>query len=131
MKQALALCLITASIALGAPAYAKPHKKKPSALSASRPNVALSLPKAAEAPPPPEVLKRPKASYWLAADPHVPLATVEGKTIRSVGKRGKECGSASRWANPKSRWHAVDAFGQTTGLFEVAGSETFDVTSCH
>jgi hypothetical protein len=130
MKQALALCLITSTIALGAPAYAKPHKKKASALSASKPTAALSLPKAADAPPP-EVLKHPKASFWLAADPHVPLAVVQGKSIHSVGTRGKECGSETRWANPKSRWHAVDAWGQTTGLFEVSGSEPFDVTSCH
>jgi hypothetical protein len=130
MKQALALCLFTSTIALGAPAaYAKPTHKKPSALSAAKPSVALEL-NGANAPPP-EVMKRPRSSFWLAADPHVPLAMVDGKAIRPVGKRGKECGSESRWANPKSRWHAVDAWGQTTGLFEVSGSETFDVTSCH
>jgi hypothetical protein len=130
MKQALVLSLIAATIALGADAQAKPRKKKASALSAAKPVPALSLPQAADAPPP-EVMKRPRASYWLAADPHVPLATVDGKAIRSVGKRGKECGAAARWANPKSRWHAVDAWGQTTGLFEVTGSETFDVTQCN
>jgi hypothetical protein len=67
----------------------------------------------------------------MAADPHVPLAVVEGKAIRSVGKRGKDCGSEARWAKPKSRWKAVDAFGQVTGIFEVAGSELYDVTQCN
>jgi hypothetical protein len=134
MKEALSFCLFTSILALGAPsAYAKSHahKKKPSALSVAKPAAPrLSVTAKADAPPP-EVMKRPKASYWLAADPHVPLATVDGKTIHSVGKRGKECGSSLRWANPGSRWHAVDAFGQTTGLFEVKGSELYDVTGCH
>jgi hypothetical protein len=132
MKEALSFCLFTSLLTLGASsAYAKPRAhKKASALSAAKAAPRLDLAVNADAPPP-EVVKRAKASYWLAADPHVPLATVQGTAIRSVGKRGKECGSASRWANPHSRWHAVDAFGQTTGLFEVASSETFDVTACH
>jgi hypothetical protein len=128
MKEALALCLFTSTLVLGAPAaYAKPHgaHKKTSALSATKAAPALSLSQAEAAP------KHAKSSYWLAADPHVPLATVEGKAIRSVGKRGKECGAASRWALPKSRWNAVDAFGRPTGVFEVASSETFDVTGCN
>src|SRR5258708_5700168 len=121
MKPALCFCLMSSILALGAPsAYAKPHahKKKPSALSAvawgrrapiwgAKAAPALDVAVRAE-PPAPEVMKHPRASFWLAADPHVPLATVEGRAIRSVGKRGKECGAASRWANPRSRWHAVD-----------------------
>ncbi len=130
MKRALALCLITSTIALGADAYAKPHKKKRIALSAATTAPALALPTTADAPPP-EVMKRPRASYWLAADPHVPLAKVEGKAIHSVGTRGKDCGSASRWASPGSRWHAVDAYGQTTGVFQVERAEAFDVTQCN
>src|SRR5262249_911593 len=117
-------------LALGAsPAYAKPRKhKKTRALSAAKAALAVELPGKGE--PPPEVLKGPKPSYWLAADPHVPLAMVQGRAIRSGGKRRPECGEMVRWANPRSRWHAVDAWGQTTGLFEVNGSETFDVTAC-
>lgn len=127
MKHALALSLFTSLLALGAPAFAKPHShaKKPSALSSAKPTAALELPA-----PPPEVQKRPHASFWLAADPHVPLAVVEGKAIRSVGKRGKECGASARWATPHSLWHAVDAWGQTAGFFELASSETFDLTAC-
>jgi hypothetical protein len=132
MKPALSVFLACSILALGAPsAYAKPHahKKKASALSAAKATPTLEV--AVKAEPPLEERKPSPASYWLAADPHVPLATVEGKAIRSVGKRGKECGATNRWASPRSRWHAVDAWGQRTGVFEVAGSEPFDVTSCH
>src|SRR5277367_2369432 len=117
MKDALCFSMFASILALGAPsAYAKPHAhKKPSTLSAPKAALDLEL-------PPDEVRKRPRSSYWLAADPHVPLAVVEGKAIRSVGQRGKECGSTGRWATPHSRWHAVDAWGQTSGLFELTGS---------
>jgi hypothetical protein len=47
-----------------------------------------------------------------------------------VGKRGKDCGAMNRWAKQKSRWHAVNEWGQVTGLYEVKGSEILDVTSC-
>ena len=133
MKHALALSLFTSLLALGAPAVAKSHAhpKKPSALSAAKPVAALELTGAAKDAVPPEVQKHARTSFWLAADPHVPLATVEGKAIRSVGKRGKSCGAESRWATPHSLWHAVDAWGQTAGFFELASSEAFDVTSCN
>ncbi len=133
MKHALALSLFTSLVALGAPAFAKSHAhpKKPSALSAAKPAASLVLPGAGKDAVPPEVQKRPRASFWLAADPHVPLATVEGKAIRSVGKRGKDCGAESRWATPHSLWHAVDAWGQTAGFFELSSSEPFDVTTCN
>jgi hypothetical protein len=72
-----------------------------------------------------------KRSFWLAAEPHVPLAVVENGAIRSVGNRGKSCGAASRWAKPGAVWRAVDAWGQVAGEFEVAGSELYDVTHCH
>jgi hypothetical protein len=71
-----------------------------------------------------------KPSYWMAADPHVPLALVDGKRIQGVGKRGKDCGSANRWAKPKSQWRAVDAWGRVNGTFEVKDAETFDLTGC-
>ena len=50
--------------------------------------------------------------------------------MHAVGKRGKDCGAANRWARPKSHWHAVDAWGRITGNFEVKGSELLDVTNC-
>jgi hypothetical protein len=98
------------------------------------PGAAFAQHKPTEKPEKPEATapapKPAKPSYWLAADPHVPLAVVDAKQIRGVGKRGKECGAASRWAKPKSRWHAIDAHGEITGHYEVAGAETFDLTAC-
>jgi hypothetical protein len=118
MKHALVLCMFTSTFALLAPlAHAAPPVK-PAAPPREEPARAAA-----------EALTE-KPSYWLAAEPHVPLAVVDGKEMRSVGKRGKSCGSANRWAKPKSRWHAVDAWGQISGNFEVAGSELYDVTNC-
>jgi hypothetical protein len=131
MKEALTICLFSSILLGGAPeALAKPHahRKKHVALSAPKPVAALEV-AVRPAEPPPDGAKRP--SYWLAADPHVPLAVVDTSGIHSVGRRGKECGAASRWASPRSHWHAVDAWGRLTGLYEVSGSEPFDVTACH
>ena len=114
MKYALALSLFASTLALLPVAHARPN---------ARPAPAAEPAQDAAKPPPP--------SFWMAADPHVPLAVVDGKAIRSVGKRGKDCGALNRWAKPKSRWKAVDAFGQITGIFEVAGSELYDVTQCN
>jgi hypothetical protein len=75
--------------------------------------------------------KPSERSYWLAADPHVPLAFVDGSEIHSVGKLEKDCGSEGRWARPKSRWHAVDAWGQVTGSLAIRTSDLHDVTGCH
>ncbi len=69
-------------------------------------------------------------SYWMAKEPHVPLAVVDGPTFKAVGKGRKACGAHAVWAKPKSEWHAVDAFGQVTGTFLVKGSERYDVTGC-
>jgi hypothetical protein len=79
----------------------------------------------------PAAKKHAKPSFWLAAAPHVPLALVEGEAIHPVGQRGKSCGDESRWAAPLSHWKAVDAWGQVTGVFRVAGSDLYDVTQCH
>jgi hypothetical protein len=75
--------------------------------------------------------KKPvKHAYFLAADPHVPLALVDGGEIRSVGVPGKTCGMASRWAKPGSRWSMVDAWGQVTGTREIQSTALYDVTRC-
>lgn len=79
----------------------------------------------------PAAKKHAKPSFWLAAAPHVPLALVDGDAIHSVGQRGKTCGDEARWAAPMSHWKAVDAWGQVTGVFRVAGSDLYDVTQCH
>jgi hypothetical protein len=132
MKHAIALCLFSSTLTLFASsALAAPRKKiKPPKAEHAKPAAALILAGPAKAEGSTPQPKTARNSYWLAADPHVPLALVEGRHIRSVGKRGKACGAANRWARPKSRWHAVDAWGRVTGTYEVKGAETFDVTSC-
>jgi hypothetical protein len=121
--KALPLAIAAAILVAGASdAHAKPRKKR--TLSAAKADAALQIPeKAGEA-------SQGKPSFWMAADPHVPLAVVNGVAIRSVGKRGAECGSGERWAKPASHWRSVDAWGQIAGVYEVDSSETFDVTGC-
>jgi hypothetical protein len=128
MKPALGLCIAAASILVfgATTAHARPRHHKKRALSAAAPAAAIELPGKGDA----KIPDPTKPSFWLAADPHVPLATVLESAIRPVGKRGVECGDAGRWATPGSRWHAVDAWGQKTGLYEVSGAEAFDVTTC-
>ena len=154
IKHAVALCLFTSTLALFAPpaqaaprgktAHAKAQKAAPAKapklsqdkpakapkLSQDKPATPVFVAEPAKLDTSSNVPKQARPSYWLAANPHVPLATVEGKSIRGVGQRGKDCGAQSRWARPKSRWHAVDAWGRITGHYEVAGAETFDVTHC-
>lgn len=142
MKHALALCLFSSTLTLFTPpaqaeaprkgkltAHARHHAK------AARLEHATAIAPAIVAEPakpegPASAVRSGKPSYWMAADPHVPLATVDGRHIHGVGKRGKDCGAASRWAKPRSRWHAVDAWGRITGSFEVKDAEAFDVTGC-
>lgn len=71
-----------------------------------------------------------KKSFWLAAEPHLPLAIVDGAAIRSVALGPKACGAEKRWAQPKSHWKAVNEWGQVTGSFEVSRSETNDENHC-
>lgn len=150
MKHAVALCLFSSTFALVAsPALAeKPHRadkarhadkahradkghhRKAHKLSHDRTNELRIVAEPASADMSSGSPRAARPSFWMAADPHVPLAVVDGKQIRGVGTRGKDCGSVNRWARPKSRWHAVDAWGKLTGSFEVAGSESYDVTSC-
>jgi hypothetical protein len=136
MKHAVALCLFSSTLALLAPsAMAGPHAKKAKRarvvkLSRDKPTGVVIVAEPAKAEGSTAAPKRARASYWMASDPHVPLAVVDGRQIRGVGKRGKDCGNANRWASPKSRWRAVDEWGQITGTFVVARSETFDLTQC-
>lgn len=135
MKHAVALCLFSSTLTLLAPsAMAGPRHKGKRAkvvkLSHDKPSGVVIVAEPARAEGSSPAPRRARSSFWMAADPHVPLAIVDGKQIRSVGKRGKDCGQAHRWASPRSRWRAVDAWGRITGSFVVAASETFDLTSC-
>ena len=57
-------------------------------------------------------------SFFLGADPHVPLAVVAGGRITSAvarAARGTSCGSRTRWAQLGSKWLALDGWGQAMG----------------
>ena len=74
-----------------------------------------------------------KPSYFLAGDPHVPLATVDQGRIRSAvttKARGKTCGSRARWASIGSSWRALDEWGQLIATRKVAALDDYDVTAC-
>ncbi|MFO0757672.1 MAG: hypothetical protein U0359_14340 [Byssovorax sp.] len=71
-----------------------------------------------------------KKSFWIAAEPHVPLAVVDAGVIHGVTPGPKTCGAEKRWARPKSHWRAVDEWGQVTGSFEVQKSLPFEDKSC-
>jgi len=75
----------------------------------------------------------PVMSYFLAGDPHVPLAVAHGNLVRSAvgdAERGHSCGSRSRWRAPASRWNAIDAWGQLVGSYTVESFDDYDVTGC-
>jgi hypothetical protein len=132
-KHAVALSLFTSTLALLSPDALAQHKKHDGAPKLDhvvRPAAALIVAEPGKPDASTPAPKPAKASYWLAADPHVPLAVVDNRQIQGVGKKGKDCGSASRWAKPKSQWRAVEADGSLAGLFEVKGAELFDVTQC-
>lgn len=137
MKHAVALCLFSSTLTLLVPsADAAPRKPAKSArakapkASHDKPSTVVIVAEPAKLDGSSGAPKQARPSYWLGANPHVPLATVDGKSIRGVAHRGKDCGAQSRWAKPRSRWHAVDAWGKITGHYEVSGAETFDVTNC-
>ena len=129
------------AVTAGSPAMAAPAHPKgkahsiPTKAAPAQANTPLTPAKAAslqaKASVWPAKKKGSMRSYWLASRPHVPLATIDGEVIRPIGKRGESCGAASRWAKPKSRWKAVDAWGQVTGAFTIEESELYEVTQCH
>ena len=73
------------------------------------------------------------SSFFLAANPHVPLAVVREGSVRAAvpaAERGKTCGSKRRWAAVDSTWHALDAWGKLLGTATVEVVEDYDVTAC-
>ncbi len=70
-------------------------------------------------------------SYFIAGNPHVPLAVVAGGSITAVpGAQGQRCGEKRRWATLGSAWRAIDTWGQETGTFTVSAKDDYDVTGC-
>lgn len=118
------------SVALSGSAKAGPGFSLESAPKAKAPDAHPDAHKGASKAEAGAKKKPVKHAYWLAADPHVPLALVDAGEIRSVGVPGKTCGMASRWAKPGSRWSVVDAWGQVTGTREIQSTALYDVTRC-
>jgi len=132
-KHALALSLFSSTLTLLAPdalAQQRPKRDAAPRLDHARPAASLIVAEPGKADTSSPAPRPARPSYWLAADPHVPLAVVDGREIRGVGKKGKDCGTANRWARPKSHWRAVAADGSLAGVFEVKGAELYDLTRC-
>lgn len=81
-------------------------------------------------------LKRRRRRPWfMAADPHVPLAVARDGKLRGAvpaADRGSRCGSTSRWASVGSKWHALDLWGQIVATATIGAIEDppYDVTGC-
>jgi hypothetical protein len=74
---------------------------------------------------------RGRASYFLAGDPHVPLAVVmDGRTVGVHTSAKSPCGRKSRWGIIGSRWRAIDTWGQDRGVYLAQASDDYDVTGC-
>ena len=69
-------------------------------------------------------------SYFLAGDPHVPLAVVRGARIGDGSFSGKHCGARHRWKTLGSRWRALDAWGQPIGVYTATSKDDYDATGC-
>ncbi len=73
----------------------------------------------------------PPASYFLAGNPHVPLAVVTDGAIADVpSTKAQPCGPKRRWATLGSAWRAIDTWGQEVGTFTVSAKDDYDVTGC-
>jgi hypothetical protein len=72
----------------------------------------------------------PNASYFLAGDPHVPLAVVKDGHISDTEFSDSHCGATKRWKALKSSWQALDAWGQPLGTFKATSKDDYDATGC-
>ncbi len=72
-------------------------------------------------------------SWFLAANPHVPLAVVRAGAVHAAIPRaqiGASCGDRRRWATEGTSWRALDAWGRFVGTATVDVVEDYDVTHC-
>ena len=67
-------------------------------------------------------------SFFLAGDPHVPLAVVTRDRITSIS--GDHCGARRRWKTLGTRWTALDAWGQPMGVYTATSKDDYDATGC-
>lgn len=70
------------------------------------------------------------AAYFMASDPHVPLAIADRGKFLPFELSGKPCGDPKKWAKVGTSWRALDAWGQVAGEFTIASKERYDVTGC-
>ncbi|MFO0618559.1 MAG: hypothetical protein U0414_38560 [Polyangiaceae bacterium] len=70
------------------------------------------------------------ATYFMASDPHVPLAIVDKAAFVAIETPGNRCGDPKKWATIGSTWRALDEWGQMGGEFSIASVEPYDVTGC-
>lgn len=70
----------------------------------------------------------PPKSFFLAGDPHVPLAFVQSGTISGIGDH---CTPSTLWGPPGSSWRALDAWGQVVATRTVDKADPYDVTGCN
>src|SRR5258708_5423031 len=103
---------------VAAPAYAKSHHKHPHRHAASKASKSSAAPEASD------------ASFFLAGDPHVPLAVVKDGHIGDDAFSGGGCGARKRWKTIGSRWQALDAWGQPMGVFTATSKDDYEAFGC-
>lgn len=80
-----------------------------------------------------ELANAAPSSFFLAANPHVPLAVVRAGQVAPAVHRasfGTSCGDKRRWASEGTSWNALDAWGKIVGTATVEVIEEYDVTQC-
>jgi hypothetical protein len=94
------------------PAYARGHGRHPHRNAVSKAS------------------KASKESFFLAGDPHVPLAVVKDGQIGDKTFSNKGCGAPNRWKKIGSRWRALDAWGQPLGVFTASSKDDYYAFGC-
>jgi hypothetical protein len=68
-------------------------------------------------------------SFFLAGDPHVPLAVVTDGRIDDRAF-SRHCGARRRWKTLGTRWKALDAWGRPMGVYTATSKDDYDATEC-
>ncbi len=70
-------------------------------------------------------------SFFLAGNPHVPLAVVDRGRVGDVPTSAHaKCGARTPWKIVGSQWNAIDTWGQFAGTYRVSAKDDYDVTGC-
>jgi hypothetical protein len=62
---------------------------------------------------------------WYGAEPHTPLAITDRNGLRTAGQP-----MCAPWSQLRSRWRAIDSYGQVVGHAELSARDRYDVTRC-